>query len=227
MDRSIRLFVSIALLALITACGPGDNSSSYTTASFPLNNALSAFMQMSNTYALYATDSGDIYALTVFWRVNAPDTFNGTAAFTTNIGHNLSENQLQLGNSTTREYYLLGPYELLGSLNQQSGQYSTVASDQVALPATATIGQHGPLYTQTTYTDTTLTIANGSETATWSLNPATGSDAYLCITSNGNIGASQHYESDCFLMDTSGNILGVQVALLVNGKILNFVPINL
>lgn len=177
---------------------------------------------MNQTYNLSATNGGNNYTLQLSYVPGAQATFNGQPAFTATETFNLSENGTLLTNVISINYFTISPYTNVGGVNQSSGQVAVYAN-QKALPQLATVGQSGALDTFTIYTDNTGTTVYATGTQTWSLEADTSTTALGCLDETVNLSAGgTDTESDCYQMDERGNVLSLQITLLVNGVTLNF-----
>lgn len=177
---------------------------------------------MNQTYNLTATNGGNNYTLQLSFVPGAQSTFNGTSAFTRTETLNISVNGTLANNLIATDYFTISPYINIGSVNQSSGQVEVYAN-QTALPQLATVGQSGAFNTFTIYTDNTLATVYATGTDTWALNADTATTAFACVDETINYAAGgTDTESDCYQMDERGNVLSLQITLLVNGVTLTF-----
>lgn len=211
-------------VGLLSACGGGSSSSNSTQ--YPVNDAVSAFMQMDHNYELHSVSNtgGAPYTMQVSWKAGGMQSFNGTQAFTTTRTMTIFVTGTQVSKDVTTDYFLLGPYKKLGSTDSSMG-FVTVAADQVALPDLAQIGQSGDLDTELTYTqpsEQTIPIAHTANT--WTLSSgATAANARFFEDSaiNGEAIMPQS-ESTGYQIDSKGNVQGVIVTRQVNGLQVTF-----
>lgn len=87
------------------------------------------------------------------------------------------------------------------------------------LPVSASVGSMGPGASSNSYTNATKATLTGTSVTNWSLNPDTASTAWLCADSSSKTvsGTSTGTGSECYKIDTSGNILGAKMVLNVSG----------
>lgn len=214
-----------SLAVLLSACGGGGSSSSSSappsTAQYPVDSAYSAVAQMNQAYNLTSILGNNTYTLKVTYVPGAMSSFNGVPAYTATRTAVLSEDGVLITDDVETEYFTISPYFPLGAINT-NGQV-TVDTNQTPLPVFATEGQSNLYDTNTTYTDNTLTTIYSIASSTWSLSPDTSTTAFSCINMVGTIiGVGATSESDCYQIDESGNVLSLQVFLLVNGATLVF-----
>lgn len=214
MFKSINRIILGSALALLGACGSGSNSS---TQQFPLNDTVSAYMQMAHNYTLQWTSNGDSYTAQVQMQPGAQHSFQGTVAYTTTVTTAVQKDGNPDYTDSVTDYFLLGPYKNLGSIDN-SGDNLTLATNQTPFPDMAKTGQFGPVDDEVTYTGSTSTGAGFlvGYTNTWVLQE--GQDALhakLCeyIAYQGEA-AMPGTTYNCVTIDSSGNVLGADVNLL-------------
>jgi hypothetical protein len=221
----MRAILISSLMILLSACGGGGSSSASSappsTTQFQIDSAYSAVAQMNQTYNLTATIGNNTYALNITYAPGAMSSFNGQPAYAATLTSILSEDGVLITSNEQTEYFTISPYFPLGAINA-NGQV-TVDTNQTPLPAYATVGQTNLYDTSTTYTDNTLSTIYSVTSSTWSLSQDTSTTAFSCINTVGTIiGVGPTSESDCYQIDESGNVLSLQVYLLVNGQTLVF-----
>ena len=213
-----------SLVVLLSACGGGGSSSSSappSTAQYPVDSAYSAVAQMNQTYNLTSTLGNNTFTLNIIYAPGVMSSFNGQPAYTATLTSILSEDGVLITSNVETEYFTISPYFPLGAINA-NGRV-TVNTNQTPLPVYATEGQSNLYDTNTTYTDNTLTTVYSIASSTWSLSPDTSTTAFSCINMVGTIiGVGATSESDCYQIDESGNVLSLQVFMLVNGATLVF-----
>ncbi len=221
----MRTLLIASLVILLSACGGGGGSSASSappsTSQYQIDSAYSAVAQMNQSYNLTSTLNNNTYTLQITYVPGAMSSFNGQPAYTAKVTTVLSEDSVLITNNVQTDYFTISPYFPLGSINA-NGQV-TVDTNQTPLPVYATVGQTNLYDTSTTYTDNTLTTIYSVASSTWSLSQDTSTTAFSCINIVGTIiGIGATSESDCYQIDESGNVLSLQVFLLVNGTTLVF-----
>ena len=193
-----------------------------STAQFPLQVAMSAYFQAAHNFTINATNGANTYSLQINSTPGDTSTFGEQAASTTSTTEILSENGALI-NTVYLMGYFQSPYTPLGEQNLSNGQY-TVAANQVALPANATVGQSGQFDTSTTYTSDTMSTVYSTTTTTWSLAASTATTAWLCFNyAELIVGSGAISEADCYNIDTTGDVSTIKANVSVNGTTLNFV----
>lgn len=221
MLAHMKVLAPTTVLVLLSACGSGS-SSSQSGSQYPLNDSVSAFMQMDSSYALSAESGTDSYSLQLSRKAGSQKSFQGTPAFTSIQTMVIVKNGGPSSTSTTTDYFLLGPYKKLGSVD--SDGHVTVASDQAALPDQAMVGQSGSLDREDTYLG-----SPGGPILTRTLNTWALDDGTTTITAqffensaiNGEAAMPQT-ESIGYGIDTKGNVRGVIVSIPLDGKQVTF-----
>lgn len=196
------------LFSLLGACGSGSNSSNQQ---FPLNDAVSAYMQMSHSYTLNWTQAGDSYSDQVEMQPGAQKSFQGTTAYTAVITSTVQRNGVLEYQDSITQYFLLGPYKNLGSIDNTFGQV-TVAADNTALPDMARTGQTGAVDTEVTYLGMPgATISLTAYTNTWTLEGVDG-NAKLCEVAAVDGEAERPFSTfACFTVDPKGNVISASL----------------
>ncbi len=184
---------------------------------------MNAFAQTSHNYTINAVDSGNTYTLQYGVTPGAPTTFEGLAASTAAETLTISKNNAVVDTVSLNTYFTTSPFIALGYVDLGNGQY-TIDSNQVALPANATVGQSGQIQTETTYTTSSLSTINDTATVSWALSADTATTAWLCANMVDVIVSppSTISGSTCYKIDTSGNVSALKLAITVNGTTLNF-----
>lgn len=221
MRAHIELLISAVVFGLLSACG-GSSSSSNST-QYPVNDAVSAFMQADHNYELHSTSNtgGAPYTMQLSWKAGGMQSFNGTQAFTTTRTMTVFVVGSQVSQDVTTDYFLLGPYKKLGSIDSTGNL--TVASNQSALPDLAGVGQAGGLDQELTHAGSGATVITRTVN-TWQLQPGpTAANARFFEDSaiNGEA-AMPTSESSGYQIDSKGNVQGVIVTLPVNGLQVTF-----
>ncbi|HEX7645454.1 MAG TPA: hypothetical protein VF472_24900 [Burkholderiaceae bacterium] len=191
---------------------------------FPVNQALVNIATQTYSYDISGYDAnGNQFTIHYASAPGLDSTFNGQAASTSNVTESFYENGSLMETDTYVNYYVLSPYQFLGSVGNFAGGMETVNAFQ-ALPDAGTVGQSFPELSATLYHDTTQTVNDGTLSEAASLNADTDSTALLCfndttqLTQAGmadNLTAGD--SATCFRIDTGGNVLGMQISTPVNG----------
>lgn len=224
MKRWTLYFALSGLFAAgLSACGGGGSGSgNNSSAQFPVDSAMSAYMQMEHDYTLHGTANGNKYTLQLSLVPEGQAMFGttseSTSAFTTLRTLAISENGAPVGTpSQTLEFFTISPYRQVGSITQSLslvvGYY-----DYHNLPSLVKEGQSGPLDSGTTYAENNLDTPLSTVTDTWALKSGSGDDATLCITiSSFSFLTGTIKQDDCYAIDTDGNVLGLTIDLSVVG----------
>ncbi len=233
---------ALASLCAVTlaACGGGGDDCGYgncgpvnppapptpvaSTDTFPVSQALLNIATQTYSYNVSAYDIyGNQFTLQYSSAPGTAGTFNGQAASTANVTESLFENGALLQTDTYVNYYVLAPYQFLASVGDFPGGVEVVNSSQT-LPATGTVGQSFPELSATLYHDTTQTVPDGTLSETIGLNADTASTALFCFNDTVQLtqaGMSDNLisgaTSNCFRIDTSGNVQGMQITTPING----------
>ena len=200
-----------------------------STLTFPVTQGLTNIATQNYSYIISATDSsGNIFSIDYASVPGTVTTFGQVQANTANVTQSYSENNSQLQTTTTTNYFIPAPYQFLGSESTLAGR-SEVVNTWQAPPATGTVGQTFPSISATLYHDSTNTMVDGTLSETIGLSPDTANTALLCmvdtiqLTQAGvNDGLSNGTTSNCFRIDPSGNVLGLQMSTPVNGVTMLF-----
>lgn len=213
------IWISCSTL-LLAACGGGGSNTTTEPAQYPLDTAISAFYQMSSSYNLKASSGGNSFGLDLKLTPGAQGSFHGTQAMTATLAVSETENGSAIGSGSQTLYFLTGPYKDIGA-NLSIGVV-LVDSGQKDLPDLAKSGTSGSLDSQKYYSDSSLATQIATGTRTWSLNAVTEQTALFCIEDADDLGGSPESEADCYLIDTKGNVLALQVTEISGGTTLVF-----
>src|SRR5579871_3843225 len=154
MLKTLRTLALGTALASLYACG--GSSSTVNTQQFPVNDAVSTYMQMQHSYTVQWSSQGDAYTSQVEMQPGSQQTFQGTTAYTTTVTTTTHKNGALYSTESVTDYFLLGPYENLGAYDNTAGNWSFVLN-HTALPDMATIGQAGIVDRELTVLGTTPT----------------------------------------------------------------------
>lgn len=227
MHPHIKLLGLALSLGLLNACGGSSSSSNGTQ--YPVNDAISAFMQMDHNYELRSvSNTGDApYTMQVSWKAGGMQSFNGTPAFTTTRTMTIFVVGTQVSKDVTTDYFLLGPYKKLGSIDS-STSFVSFASNQSALPDFADVGQSGDFDVENAYPAPGPASPGRPSVArtvnTWQLQPgpAAGNARFFEDSAINGEAAMPTSESSGYQIDAKGNVQGVIVTLPVNGLQVTF-----
>jgi hypothetical protein len=214
-------------LGLLNACG--GSSSSSNGAQYPVNDSVSAFMQMDHNYELRSVSNtgGAPYTMRVSWKAGGMQSFNGTPAFTTTRTMTIFVVGTQVSKDVTTDYFLLGPYKKLGSIDS-SNSLVTLASNQSALPDFAAVGQSGDFDVENAYPAPGPVSSGGPAVVrtvnTWQLQsgPTAINARFFEDSAINGEAAMPTTESSGYQIDAKGNVQGVIVTLPVNGLQVTF-----
>jgi hypothetical protein len=126
---------------------------------------------------------------------------------------------------TRTSYFADSPFMLHGDRGVSSTLYA-VTFPRATIPSSATIGQSGPFFSSTTYTDSTKAVVAAVSEATWSVETdGTQSSAYICInlTSTDFTVAERPITrgSVCYRVSTNGSLLGLRTRITFDGEALD------
>lgn len=233
MRAHIGLLISAVVFGLLSACGGGGSSSGSSSSNssaqgYPLDAAITAFMQTGTSQTLMncngmvpGANCNNSYELQLAWTPGGQQMFHGTSAFTSVRTLTVLKGGKPFSSSSETEYFLLGPYKRLGSVDSSGNQ--TLASAQAALPDDAKIGQSGNLDQESTY------VGSGSvrltqTTNTWNLQGgALATQPFFVLQSDINGEAAQPMnQTFCYLIDSKGNVLGLEVSVPIDGQQIQF-----
>jgi hypothetical protein len=189
---------------------------------FPIGSAMSAFFQASHSYTLTATNGANTYTIQTSYTPGAASVFEGQQASTYTQSGSVSVNGVVTGGvSSGVSYISLSPYKNLGYIGSD-GRYQVYANQQIS-PTYATVGQSVALDTSITYTNNTKAVVYANGTDTWSLLSDTSTTAWACNNESYTVvGSSPNVITNCFKIDTSGNVLALKVIMQINGTTLTF-----
>lgn len=196
-----------------------------STASFNITQALVNIATQNYSFNVSSADSyGNVYSILYSSTAGQPGQFQTVGADSAIIKQVLSGNGgvIQTINSTA--YFTLSPYQFLGSETQIPGGSEVVNAWQTP-PVVGTVGQTFPSFTATLYHDLSNTVIDGAVSETLGLSPDTASTALLCLidstqlTQSGiNDGLNGGTTSNCFRIDSNGNVLGIQISTQIYGN---------
>ncbi len=198
-------------------------------ATFPVAQAMSTIATTSYNFALNSQDSyGNIFSIRYSSVPGAVAPYGSVAANTATITQTTKLNGATIQNVTATTYFTLPPYQFLGSNSNYWGGAQVVTSWQ-APPVTGTVGEQFSSFTATLYHDSTNSIVDGTVIETITLNADTASTALLCQHDSVQVTQQGYYDniyqgttSTCYRIDTSGNVLGMQMTVPVYGPTMLF-----
>jgi hypothetical protein len=200
--------------------------------SAPGEAALVGYLQTSHQTTLSATDtSGNSYSLQISTVPNAgTTTFEGSApAYSTVVTLTLDKNGVLAANNVSTGYYFLNPYVPLGTVGGSGTPYAVVTSS-TPFPATLNVGTSGAIDNLTYYHDSTKAMPDADEVGTYSVRGDDPVFLKMClnfvisdVTAQGTTdGLAAGTETDCYIVDASGDTTLSSIALTVDGVTLNF-----
>ena len=242
MPIRVRAVPAAAVVLLAAAgCGGGGSSSSGTTPPPPPANlqsapgvaALTAYLQAPHQNTLTATDSaGNSYVVQLTTTPNpGTTTFNGVANASSEVDAlSLSKNGVPVASSSVTRYYVLSPYQPLGTAATSGSGTVGIDSAPGTIPATLTVGSSGPISTVTVYHDATLATVDAHETVTYTVTANNTKTLILCVNSNTTDvtaqgtadGLAVHSEADCYTDDAAGSVVLDHIVLTISGVTLTF-----
>lgn len=193
MKARISAFAAILAVSFLASCssGDGDNSGTVTPVdTYPLHAA----------WVSYATEAGTkpftLSGMSVYISPGVEFTGSGTAIYGQLVSATFeSQSALMkaitatgtiviptggtVGYDASSTLYFDSNYRPLGAVSD--GAYSVVSST-ATIPQTAKIGDTGPIYSATTYSDGSKTTVISNSTATYELVADTASSALLKVT---------------------------------------------
>lgn len=214
--KAMMKFLATGLLVcLISACGGGgDSGSTVSKASFPISQVMATQLQSTRTINLSGTVDGVSGQVAYSQSLDAPRFFEGITASASNITLIVTSGGVVRSQQSFTRLFSADPPGFFGT----TGADTYVVVNQTALfPISAKVGEIGTVGTETGYTDISKSQVTGSQSITWSLEADSESTALLCINRSG---ASTG--SECYRIDSSGNLLGNVLRLVVDGKAVVF-----
>jgi len=239
-----RIWFSVAsLLLTLSGCGGGGGGGSGSTATsgsqstastFPVTNAISAFLQAAHSYTMTGVSGSTTITLQYSITPGTATTFEGQQAstFTSNIVVTSSN-----GTSAASQinYYSASPFYQIGTLNTSTvasnngaGQY-TVYTRTGAFPlSNVSVGYDWNPDSSITYTDSTKSTVYATDVDQWTLYaskipftvvPDSSGYAWVCDADSTTLhpAGTSSSVSTCFKMDTTGNVSAMSVVMLING----------
>jgi len=181
---------------------------------FPVNGPITTFNANSVALTMMANVNGHNLVYTVTDTLSASQIFLGQSANTTATTGTVAVDGSLIATLYSTNYFSVAPYKNLGSSSPGTGLY-TVYANQIALPATATIGSGGDMDTGTDYTDNTQSVILDTFTETWALTTGLFGTAELCVytvttaVSSSATSGSSYY---CLNIDNNGQIISAQIS---------------
>lgn len=220
MNTRWNILASAGLAALV-GCGGGGGGSDAPAPQSGANGQYVVAATMLNVLTAGATFtattqiSGATWTLTQSFAAQPAQGFDGAARSVSTENINLSRNGVLQSADGAYLYFDAAPLVLRGS---SRGGDTAVFSQDGVLPQRADVGASGPLYHYTAQPSGT------TNTVTWSMQPGAASTALFClnatIRTNGTGAAAT--ESDCYRVDASGNLIGAQFTVTINGQTFTF-----
>ena len=226
MNKLLAIFASLLLLlAGLSGCGGGGGGSSPsttpTTTQFPIAGAISAYFQAGHSFTLSGTSGANTISFQVNYASGTTSIFQGQPASTMTQTAVISVNGGAGSTVSGVAYFNASPYQNLGYISSD-GRYQVYANQQT-LPTYATVGQSGQLDTYITYTTNTKAVVYATGTETWSLLADTATTAWACNNDTHTVvGSAPAVITNCFKIDTTGNVLSKTVTMPINGTVVTF-----
>ena len=204
--------------ALLSACGGGSSGPVVSTLAFPVETAVSVYMQSDHAFPnLTGSLDGTNFTMSYTFTPGALAAFEGHAAHTATESAELTVNGVQSRVRST-SYFALDPYVSYGSLDQDTGEYA-VFNQTANLPTTARVGQSGVLGDEINYVDSSKAQVTDTSALSWSLEADTATTALFCINVNVD-NTSVGDGSQCYLIDANGTVRGFVIRVNRNGSTL-------
>lgn len=216
--------IAILAVSLLVGCGGGGDTTVATGTTFPVESAVTTFVQSPHSFTANFTDmNGDIFTLAFGFVPGGDTNFEGQAAKTSSRTLNLKKNGVLISTNTSTEFFQIGPFKPLGNV-LGTGEF-TVNANLVALPASGKVGDLGNFFTATEFSNSSKTNIVFTDVVTWSIEQTDTADtAFFCTNHNikftNGISAT---ESDCFKINANGAVIGNRISLFVNGKAITFI----
>lgn len=218
--------VCLALSIGLSACGGGGSSTTPETAAtpaatdgFPVAGAMATIAQSSFTYTLSTLDTDGVTITGTFTQtVGMPTSFEGQAVTANSQVSVFKKQNTLIGQINQVDYVQASPYLNVGQADQDTHEYTVInTTAPLYLPASAKVGSSGSLNSATVYADSTKATVLKQTTRTWSLEAGdTASTALLCFNNVtvDLVTRSKSAEYDCYRINTSGVLLGMQIKLI-------------
>jgi hypothetical protein len=216
-----RLAAVLCSAALLSACGGGGGATPApggnpvvdppvvvppTGTDYPVASVMSTFVQSAHTYDLTGTLSGQTYMLNDVYAPQANTTFEGKPTSAALQTTTIKKAGVVFSLVKSNLYFTANPYVQLGSADPDSAACSVI-QQTTNLPATAKIGQSGPIGTATNYTNCVNKTVSETAIITWTLEADTGSNVLLCVVTD-VAGRNPIKGYECLRIDTAGKVLG-------------------
>lgn len=220
-------FLTALGAAALTACGGGGGdtpagSAATSTAMFPIETAFQLLINQPQNFNLSATYQGQSFQLSWATNPQANASFEGAVRRARQSVVTLRSGGAVIGTSSEISYYDLTAAKPIGTV-ASDGSY-TLITPLATFPSSATVGMQGVGWTSVTYFDASKAIKTGDGTLNWSLDADTATTAWLCGNSVNHFtnGSSNVTSSECYKINTSGQILGAKATVVSQGVTLNF-----
>jgi len=213
---------AVIVAAMLSACGGGGGvDAAVSTASFPIATAFQNLITKPQSANLSGSLQGHVLSLAVTRTPVADAVFEGATRKAVQGVITTRVDGVVFSTSSYTSYYDLNPLRAVGVINT-NGLYSVI-NQSASIPASATVGVQGVGWNETTYTSSSKTSIDSTTITTWSLEADTASTAWLCGNSvvKPTYG-SQSSGSECYKINTSGDILGMKATLVTQGQSVTF-----
>lgn len=133
----------------------------------------------------------------------------------------LRQNGAVINTTSATSYFDLNAPSPVGAIYSDSSY--EVITMQGVLPVTSTVGMQGVGWTSVTYASSSKLTKTTDSTLNWSLDADTATTAWLCGNSvDRNTDGFTDSGSECYKINTSGQILGGKATVVVQGVTLTF-----
>lgn len=219
-------FLTVLGAAALTACGGGGDApaggAAISTATFPIETAFQSLINQSHNFNLTATYQGQSFLLSLARNPLANTSFEGAVRRATQSVGTLRSGGAVVNTISQISYFDLTAAKPVGSVSSD-GSYSLITA-LATFPSSTTVGMQGVGWTSVTYSDASKSIKTEDETLNWSLDADTTTTAWLCGNSVTHFtnGSSNVTSSECYKINTGGQILGAKATVVSQGVTLNF-----
>lgn len=200
-----------------------------STIDFPVEAVLVSLASTASSYAASATDSaGNSLMLSVGLAPGAEKSeplVYGEPLLTFTRSAILRKNGNITSTKHYENFYSANPFYLFGNLNNLYGTSNTMrVTTQLPLPSTGRVGASGVLYKGRNYLSNAA-LSPDRWFATWSLEADSATTAWLCLgigVTPASSAAVTEAETDCYLIDQTGNVIGFKADMTENGMVTRY-----
>lgn len=215
---TIKFFAGTVACFALSACGGGGSATGGGTpvpapvpspiTIFPVEPVFVSLASSTSAFKVTALDaSGSNYELSLSLapQVDKIATFLApTLLKVYSTSSIIKKNGVTASTQVTENFYSLSPFAIWGSV---SGTDMTQATQKTPLPASASIGTSGGIFSgQIAFDNNRFNVR--PRVATWSLEQDTSTTAWLCVNTTTKLAFLDEIESDCFKVDATGKVIG-------------------